>query len=258
MKEGGGGRGGSLASPTQHLLQNSHQGFSQQHTHLGHAKGSSRPPFSCSLNHGFGFPWLMVPVRAKPRPHPHNLVFSPLPASCLPPGMQVWKQPLPEFSTEPSPFPFGGGQCWHLSGFRVSTGLFETSGAPLRYSKGDVCPLPNRMMRDVQKDNAHPRPALVVPHLFWLRTEKRTQDIPPCSPCKPFSQICEGNSRTNKNESQTFPSHSGKHELIPLQRQPSCVPYPVPWTGNGRSGSRAVMRGDLRPWEIGCFMCINH
>lgn len=152
-------------------------------------------------------PWVWVSLahgtsQSKTKtPSPQPGVFTPP----MHPGMQVWKQPLPEFSTEPSPFPFGGGQCWHLSGFRVSTGLFETSGAPLRYSKGDVCPLPNRMMRDVQKDNAHPRPALVVPHLFWLRTEKRTQDITPCKPCKPFSQICEGNSRTNKNSHRPFP-----------------------------------------------------
>lgn len=161
--------------PTQHLLQNSQQGFSQQHTHHWHGKGSSRPPSSCSLNHGFGLPWLMVPVRAKPRPHPTTSCFHPLPASGLSPGMQVWEQPSPQFSTASSPFPFGEGQCWHMAGFRVSTGLFETSGAPLRYSKGDICPLPNRMMQDVQKDKAHPRPALVIPRLLWLRRQKRSE-----------------------------------------------------------------------------------
>lgn len=110
-------------------------------------------------------------------PIPTTCCLHPLPASCLPPGMQVWEQPLPQFSTVPSPFPSWGGQCWHMSGFKVSIGLFETSGAPLRYSKGDICPLPNRIIQDVRKDKARPRPALVVPHLLWLRGEKRTDYI---------------------------------------------------------------------------------
>ena len=72
---------------TQHPLQNSWQGFRQQRTRSPwYGKGSSRPPSSCSLNHGFRLPWGMVPDRAKTTPHPCNLlpVFTPFPACFLP------------------------------------------------------------------------------------------------------------------------------------------------------------------------------
>lgn len=79
--------------------------LTETHTPLAW-EGQLQTSSSCYLNHEFGLPWVMVSVRTKPRPHPQNLLFSP-PAS----GTQVWEQPLPQFSTAPSPFPFGEGSA---------------------------------------------------------------------------------------------------------------------------------------------------
>lgn len=102
-------------------------------------------------------------------PTPKTCCFHPLPQA-----HRCGNSPCHNSQQHPAPSPLGRAVLAHLR-FKVGIGLFETSEAPLRYSKGDICPLPNRMMQDVQQDKAHPRPALVVPNLLWLRKEERTK-----------------------------------------------------------------------------------
>lgn len=133
---------------TQHPLQNSWQGFRQQCTPSPwHGKSSPSPPPSCSLNHGFRLTSGHGTSQSKHHASPTTCCLSSpplLPASYL--RTQRWKQPLAQLSTAPSPFSFG----------EASIGLSENSVAPLRYSNGDIYPLPNRTIQDVQEDKAHP------------------------------------------------------------------------------------------------------
>lgn len=185
----------------------------------------------------------MVPARANttPAPQPAARLH---PRSCLLPTCvrRGGNGPWQNSQQHPAPCPLGKpvSDCqrsqWPHSG--TAKGIFTLCQTG-RYR---TC-----------KKTRHIQPALVAPHLLWFRDEKRNIYTDPSQ-----VRFMKARAELTKGEGIDTPQIIlGNTNLLPLQRQQSCVPHPGSQTGKGRAGSQGLMRGDLKPWEMHGFACIS-
>lgn len=227
-KEGGGGRGRSHASPHTAPTPKQLVGFRQQCTHSPWGgKGCSRPPSSCSLNHGFRLPWGMVPARAKTTPHPHSLlpIFTPACLHCLlPTCVQACRDGnSPRHNSQQhQPLPLWGRAVLpsHKLQSPVST-RWRTQWPHSDTAKGIFALCQTGRCRTC-KETRHIQPALVAPHLLWFRDEKRTYyHVHSANHIiwTLLGQVYEGKTRTTVRERHRPPQdHTVQHQLAPTPK----------------------------------------